>query len=342
MPSVGFVTDQRFLEHEYPGHAERPERLAAVIESLETSGLLARMQRLTPRKATDEELLRVHEPGLIAAVRATAAGGGGWLDADTYVNATSDKIAILAAGAVVTALDAVLSGDVGSAFAAVRPPGHHATPSVPMGFCLFNNAAVATAAALSRGVERVAIVDWDVHHGNGTQDIFIDDPRVLYASSHVSPFYPGTGHFSETGAGEAQGTNVNIPLPANCGDRAFAEAYERVVVPALRRFRPEIILVSSGWDAHVRDPLAPMALSTAGYGHIAGLVLDEAEALCDGRVVVVLEGGYDTHALGHCAANLCRLMLGDAVRADPEDPPQGAEPDVGGLLADVREAVGLA
>jgi len=342
MRPVGIITDQRFLEHEYAGHPERPERLAAIIESLEAGGLLARMQPLSVRDVTDEELLRVHEPALVAAVRATAADGGGWLDADTYVNETSDKIAVMAAGAVVTALDAVISGEVGQAFAAVRPPGHHATPSTPMGFCLFNNVAVAAAAALAQGVERVAIVDWDVHHGNGTQEIFIDEPRVLYVSSHVSPFYPGTGHFSETGSGDAEGTTINIPLPSGSGDRAFADAYEQVVIPALRRFRPEIILVSSGWDAHVRDPLAPLALSTAGYSHIAGLVLDEAKVLCDGRVVASLEGGYDTHALAHCAANLCRLMLGDAAQPDPEDPPPEAEPDISGLLMSVREAVGLA
>jgi acetoin utilization deacetylase AcuC-like enzyme len=341
MRPVGFITDRRFLEHEYPGHPERPERLGAIIESLDAAALLERMQPLAPRPATDEELLRVHEPKLVAAVLSASEAGGGWLDADTYVNAMSDEIALLAAGSVVTAVDAVLSGDVGSAFAAVRPPGHHATPSVPMGFCLFNNVAVAATAALERGIERVAIVDWDVHHGNGTQEIFIDDPRVLYVSSHVSPFYPGTGHFNETGAGDAHGTNVNIPLPPNCGDRAFAETYEQVVVPALRRFQPHLILISSGWDAHVRDPLAPLALSTAGYGHIAGVVLAEAEMLCEGRVVVALEGGYDTHALGHCAANLCRLLLGEAVRPDPEDPPPGTEPGISGLLASVRESVGL-
>ncbi len=341
MPSVGFVTDQEYLTHQFHRHPERPERLSAILGELDTNGLRRRMTEIAPRDAADDDLLRVHEPGLLAAVRSTAASGCGWLDADTYVNPNSDDTAIKAAGGVLAAMDAVLSGDVSSAFAAVRPPGHHATPSTAMGFCLFNNVAIAAASALARGVERVAIVDWDVHHGNGTQAAFMTDSRVLYVSSHVSPFYPGTGHFSETGSGAAEGTNVNIPLPQGAGDSAFAMAYESVVVPVLRRFRPELVLVSSGWDAHVRDPLAPLVVSTAGYAHVAGLVLDAASAVCGGKVVVALEGGYDTHALAQCAANLCRLLLAIPAQDDPKDPEPHPEPDVSGLIEAVRDAVGL-
>ena len=341
MPNVGFVTHEDFLEHAYPGHPERPERLSAIVDGLEVSRLRDRLVMLPPRDATDEELLRVHEPGLLDLVRDTARRGGGWLDADTYVNGASDAIAAKSAAAVLAATDAVLDGTVDSAFAAVRPPGHHATPSMAMGFCLFNNVAIAAAAALDRGLKRVAIVDWDVHHGNGTQDAFIDESRVLYVSSHAAPFYPGTGHYREIGNGEAAGTNVNIPLPPGSGDASYRAAYEALVVPALQKFGPEVIIVSSGWDAHIRDPLAPMTLTTAGYTDVARLVLEVAAELCGGRVVVALEGGYDTHALAQCSANLCRLLLGDTPVPDALDPESGVEPDATALLVAVKDAVGL-
>jgi enamine deaminase RidA (YjgF/YER057c/UK114 family) len=187
-----------------------------------------------------------------------------------------------------------------------------------MGFCLFNNVAIAATAALARGVERLAIVDWDVHHGTGTQDVFIDDPRVLYVSTHAAPFYPGTGEVDDLGAGAARGTNVNLPLPHGTGDAGFLAAWERVGVPMLERHRPQLVLVSSGWDAHARDPLGTLNVTTAGYTRAAAAVIDAARRLCDGRLIATLEGGYDTHALAWCASGLVELLLGDTPAPDPE------------------------
>lgn len=341
MTSVGFVTDPRFLDHSYPRHPERPERLAAILDHLGRTGLRQRLVDLPPRNATGEEILAVHSRAVIDAQERLVLKGGGWVDADTYVNVDSPAIARLAAGATVRSLEAVLTGEVRSAFVAVRPPGHHATRHHMMGFCLLNNVAIAAAAALRQGVPRIAIVDWDVHHGNGTQDIFNDDERVLYVSTHAAPFYPGTGHFSEAGLGKARGTKVNIPMPQGAGDLAFAAAYEHVVLPAVERFAPDLIMVSCGWDAHIRDFLAPLSLSTAGYAAIASRVLALADAICGGRVVAVLEGGYDTHALAWCTSALLELMLGNEPTPDPEPLAAGSEPDIEKILGAVRRELGL-
>ncbi len=345
MSLAAFVTDELFLEHESPGHPERPERLRAILDQLEATGLRAQMRELEARDATAEEVLAVHSPQVTGLAEFLANAGGGWVDSDTYVNAVSPAVAARAAGAVLVALEAVLAGpEAGGAkraFAAVRPPGHHATPSRMMGFCLLNNVAIAAAKALASGVERVAIVDWDVHHGNGTQDAFYADPRVLYFSTHAAPFYPGTGAITETGSGEARGTNLNVPLPAGTGDAGFVAAYEQVCLPALERFRPQLVLVSCGWDAHARDPLAPLAASTEGYTQVARLVRDAADSLCDGRIVVALEGGYDTHALAWCASSLCSLLLEEPPAPDPEPTPASAEPDVSHVLTEARGAAGV-
>ncbi|MPZ97825.1 MAG: histone deacetylase [Dehalococcoidia bacterium] len=341
---AALVTDESFLEHESPGHPERPARLRAVLEHLDATGLRSRMLALTPRDASDDEVLAVHDQTLLDALDEAARSGpaSGWLDADTYVTPRSPAIARRAAGATLAALEAVLNGHAARAFAAVRPPGHHATGDTGMGFCLLNNVAIAAAAALRAGIERVAIVDWDVHHGNGTQAVFDAEPRVLYASTHAYPFYPGTGHFRESGAGTARGTKVNIPLPHGTDDAGMIAAYERVVVPALERFRPQLILVSSGWDAHALDPLTTLNVTTEGYTTVGRLVLDAASRLCAGRVVVTLEGGYDEHALAWCAGALCALMLGEEPQPDPQpaQPPPG--PDVTAILDAVRAEVGLA
>ena len=349
--TVAFSTDELYSAHQPPGgapHPERPERLAAILEQLDRGGLLARMQRLAPRDATDEELLAVHDRALLEAVDAHAEAGGGWIDADTFVAPSSPAAARRAAGAALAATEAVLDsgaadGAAASAFVAARPPGHHATHDRAMGFCLYNQVAVAAAAALARGVERVAVVDWDLHHGNGTQAIFDAEPRLLYVSTHASPYYPGSGAVEERGRGAAAGTKINVPLPHGAGDAAFRAAYERVAVPALERFQPALVLVSCGWDAHARDPLGPLAVSTAGYTAVARLIVDAAARLCDGRLVAVLEGGYDEHALAHCAQTLCELLLGDEPTPDPE---QGAgRPElvtnVDAVIAAARAAAGL-
>ncbi|MEZ4502923.1 MAG: histone deacetylase [Dehalococcoidia bacterium] len=339
---VALVTAPGSEAHAAEGHPERPDRLTAILEHLERTGLAARMHALDARLAGDEEIARVHRLPLVRLEEQVAKAGGGWLDADTYVTPRSVQIARQAAGANLVAVEAVLGGEASSAFVAVRPPGHHATDQRAMGFCLLNNVAIAAAHALEAGLERVAIVDWDVHHGNGTQAIFDDDPRVLYFSTHAAPFYPGTGAVAESGRGEAAATKLNAPLPAGTGDAGFLAAYEQVCIPALERFRPDLVLVSSGWDAHARDPLAPLLVSTEGYHRVAGLVIEAARALCDGRVVVNLEGGYDTHALAWCASGLCEQLLGEAPTSDPDPvaPPE-REPDIEAMLAALRREAGL-
>ena len=344
--TVAFSTDQIYFAHQPPGgtpHPERSDRLAAILQQLDTSGLLDRMDHLPERDATDEELLAVHTRDLLVTVDAHAAAGGGWADADTFIGPSSPAAARRVAGAALAATDAVLGGAATSAFVAARPPGHHATRGRAMGFCLFNQVAVAVQAALDRGVERVAVVDWDLHHGNGTQAIFDDEPRVLYVSTHAYPFYPGTGAIEDRGVGAASGTMVNIPLPGGAGDAAFRAAYGQVAVPALEAFGPELVFVSCGWDSHARDQLGPLAVSTAGYTAVARMIVDAANRLCDGRLVAVLEGGYDEHALAHCSQALCQLLLGDEPSPDPL---QGSgKPDLVGnidsVIAAARAAAGL-
>ncbi len=341
MGSVGIAAAPLPTEHASAGHPERPERLEAILRQLESRGLRARMRELAPREPGSADLLSVHAPGVVERLDALAESGGGWLDPDTYVTPGSPAAARGAAGAALAATEAVIAGEVGSAFCAVRPPGHHATRDRSMGFCLLNNVAIAAARALAAGVERVAVVDWDVHHGNGTQQIFEGEGRVLYASTHASPFYPGTGLAHETGRGDARGTTLNLPLPAGTGDAGFVACYEQAVIPALERFEPGLVLVSCGWDAHARDPLAPLRVSTAGYTRVAGLVLGAARRIAGGRLVVALEGGYDEHALAWCASALCELLLGDEPTPDPRPTPPSAEPDVRPVIAAARRASGL-
>jgi len=343
MPRAGYVYDPIYLEHDVPGHPESAGRLRAIMSHLESSGVLAGLEGLTPRDATPEDLALVHDALLVDRVRQAAATGSHWLDVDTYVVPRSYAAGLRAAGGVLAASEAVFDGDVRSAFSLVRPPGHHATPDHAMGFCLFNNVAVAAAHLLERrGLERVAIIDFDVHHGNGTQDAFYSDGRVLYFSTHQHPFYPGTGDWSETGQGAGFGAIVNVPLPRGCGDAEHLAAYRDICVPAVRRFRPQFILVSAGFDAHFADPLAQMLVSTAGYYQIAVLLRELAEELCDGRVVFALEGGYDHTAISWSAHACFDALLGNDFTQDPLGRgPSIRAPDVSGLLARIREVHGL-
>ena len=340
VPRVGYVFDPLYLEHDMPGHPESAGRLHAIMAHLETQGVLGELQRVAPRDATNDDLRLVHTQGLIDAVRAASAGESQrWLDVDTYVVPGSWEAAQRAAGGVLAATDAVLSGEIDSAFCLVRPPGHHSCPSHDMGFCLFNNVAIAAAHALQRrGLSRVAIVDFDVHHGNGTQDCFAAEPRVLYFSTHQFPFYPGTGNWDETGAGNI----VNIPLPRGCGDIEYMAAYQGVCAPALRRFQPELLLVSAGFDAHFADPLALELVSTEGYHEIAKLLRGMAEELCGGKIVFALEGGYDHTALAWSVRACVDALLGNEFVPDPLGAaPAVRGPDISGLLQRVREVHGL-
>ena len=341
---VGFVYDPIVLEHDTGAHVENGERVTASMALLEASGVLSRLVRIPVRRASAEELALVHDAGFVEAVRRAGEAGGGWVDPDTLITPRTYDVAAHVAGGVLNALDAVLAGSVERAFCLLRPPGHHATPVQAMGFCLFNSVAIAAAAAVRRhGLERVAIVDFDVHHGNGTQDAFYDDASVLYISTHEYPFYPGTGPAWETGAGEGRGCNINIPLPPGCGDDAYARVFDEVVLPALRRYRPQALLVSAGFDAHFADPLADERLSVDGYGALVGRLVEASGDLCDGRLLAVLEGGYDLVALPWCVRRTLEVMLLDGPTPDPLGLAPGAlaAPVLDDLIAELRELHGL-
>ncbi|GIX06371.1 MAG: histone deacetylase [Candidatus Poribacteria bacterium] len=297
--TTAFLYRDEYLKHETGfGHPERPARLLAIQEALDSSGLRSQLTPVEPRNATLEEIAAVHQERYIERVRAIAQGGGGHLDYDTVISPQSFEIALLAAGAVLSGIDAVLSGKVDNAFACVRPPGHHATPDRGMGFCLFNNVAIgARYAQRAHGIERVLIVDWDVHHGNGTQDTFYTDPSVFYFSIHQHPLYPGTGMESERGAGAGEGTTLNVPVPPGSTDEDYYRAFEEKLLPAARRFRPDLILISAGFDAHESDPLASIYLTAEAFGRLTAYVRELAEECCGGRIVSALEGGYSLHGL---------------------------------------------
>ena len=316
MGNALLVDDARFDHHAPLGHhPERPERLVAARAGLQAAQ--AAFQHVTPRPATDEELARVHDPRFVASL-AKLRGESGYLDPDTYVSAESVDVARLAAGSLVAMVDGLLDGPTARGVALLRPPGHHARPARAMGFCLLNNIAVAAAHARARGVERVAIVDWDVHHGNGTQEMFWREPGVLYVSTHQFPFYPGTGDVDEVGEGPGKGYTVNVPLTAGGGDAVYASAFERVVLPVVEAYAPQLVLVSAGFDAAARDPLAQMEVSTAGFGWMARGLARIADATAKGRMALVLEGGYDLVALeGGVRAAVDGMVAGQAADLGP-------------------------
>ncbi len=324
--------------HDEPSHVECAARMDAIAEALDKSGLRADLVELAAQPASEAQILAVHQRRLIELVRSAASRGPQWLGADTYIMPGSWDAARMAAGAAATAVEAVLTGQVANAFALIRPPGHHATPSQPMGFCLLNNIAIAARYALdSLGVERVAIVDFDVHHGNGTQDCFYDDGRVLFCSTHASPLYPGTGAADDMGIEDGYGTTLNLPLPYQTGDVGFQLLYDQVVLPALRRFAPQLILVSAGYDAHWDDPLGPLSLSIDGYAALTQRLVALADELCGGKIVLVLEGGYSPMALAGGVVASLRVLLGRAPGVDPLGPAGQAEPDISLLIRRVRD-----
>ena len=299
MPVV-VVSSPRFVDHVTPvGHPERPER-AEVMEAVAARFAGQGGEVVEPRLATDDDLARVHTPEHIAAIVA-ARGRATMIDADTFTSPESDEIARLAAGAVLTAVDRVLDGGPRSrALVMVRPPGHHAEADRAMGFCLYNNIAIGAAYARSRGCARVAIVDYDVHHGNGTQWIFYADPTVLFVSSHQYPYYPGTGAAGETGRGAGAGFTLNIPLAAGTRDEEIERLYTEVAIPRVKAFKPDLLMISAGFDAHQQDPLGQLRMTTAGFGRLTGALVAMADHVCDGKVVLVTEGGYDLRALSEC------------------------------------------
>jgi acetoin utilization deacetylase AcuC-like enzyme len=305
--SLVLVSSRRFVDHVTPvGHPERPER-AEVLHKVAAGFTEQGGEVVEPRLATDEDLLRVHDQEHVDAIVATR-GTATMIDEDTFTSPDSDEIARLAAGAVLTGVDRVLDGPAGSrALVMVRPPGHHAEADRAMGFCLYNNIAVGAAYARSRGLARVAIVDYDVHHGNGTQWIFYEDPTVLFVSSHQFPFYPGTGADSERGRGNGLGFTLNLPFEVGATDAEIERKYAEQVIPAVRSFQPDLLMISAGFDAHELDPLGQLRMTTAGFGRLTKTLLDLADEVCEGRVVLVTEGGYDLDALADCLKEVIRV-----------------------------------
>ncbi|WP_447973359.1 histone deacetylase family protein [Nitrospira sp. Kam-Ns4a] len=300
MGRTGFVYHPDYLRHEMgPGHPESPERLRAIVARLEDSGLLGRLVRIEPVPAADEWLTLVHAPSYVKSLKdREPAVGYAALDPDTALSPGSLPAAYLAAGGALAAADAIMAGHVDHAFCAVRPPGHHAERNRAMGFCLFNNVAIAARYLQRRhGIARILIVDWDVHHGNGTQHVFEEDGSVLFFSTHQYPHYPGTGRETERGHGRGEGLIINVPLPPGQGDEAYRDLFHRLLVPAADRFRPEFVLISAGFDAHQDDPLASMRLTEQGYGELTGIVAGIARRHCRGRLLSCLEGGYNLRAL---------------------------------------------
>jgi acetoin utilization deacetylase AcuC-like enzyme len=302
---TGIVIDERYMAHDTGyGHPERPERINTLVEMLHSrpdSGLV----RIDPRPATLEEIALNHEGAHIERVSATAGRASFAFDADTPTSAQSYETALLAAGGLIAVVEAVMDGSVDNGFAMVRPPGHHAERDRAMGFCLFNNVAVAAQVLRQRyALERVLIMDWDLHHGNGTQHSFYEDPHVLYMSTHQYPYYPGTGAAHDVGSGVGSGFTVNVPLRAGSGDPEFAEVFTHVLEPIARQFRPEFVLISAGFDCHRRDPLGGLTATEAGIALMTRVLLRCAEESAEGRVVAVLEGGYDLAAIGSSASRV--------------------------------------
>ncbi|HEV3112971.1 MAG TPA: histone deacetylase [Candidatus Binataceae bacterium] len=316
MLKTALVTDRHYLDHfAGRGHPERPERVKVLLDMAD--GLhRERLERIGPREATSAEIELCHDHLYVALVRQTAARASYDFDPDTHASPATYQTSLLAAGGILTAVEAVLEGAADNGFAIVRPPGHHALPDHAMGFCIFNNVAIAAAYLTQvKGLKRVMILDWDVHHGNGTQEIFYNSPQVLYCSLHQFPHYPGTGSVREIGVDEGRGYTVNLPLPATFGDPEYLSAFDRVILPIGRQFQPDFLLVSAGFDCHFRDPLADMRVTEQGFVAMARQLKRLAAECCQGRMALALEGGYDLQALASSARDVI-----EELGRDPDEP----------------------
>ena len=305
---VGFVYDDKYLLHHREGHPENRYRLEAIVEGMSERELFSKVELIKPFPADAQLISLNHDPQYIEEVIYASRSGEGWLDPDTYVNEYTFEAASLAVGGVLGAVELLLKGDLDGAFCAVRPPGHHAEYSKAMGFCIFNNVAIAARYLLSKGLERIFIVDFDAHHGNGTQHAFYEEPRVFYFSTHQYPFYPGTGAAEETGAGEGIGTTLNIPMPFGADDNLYRQAYGETLVQAVRGYKPQFLLVSAGYDLHRDDPLTGLNVSDAGIEFIVKTIVSLAKEL-DIPLLFALEGGYNLGVLKRNVPRTVEIML---------------------------------
>ncbi|MFQ5913065.1 MAG: histone deacetylase [Nitrospinota bacterium] len=312
MPKTAFVYHPDYLLHDAGRtHPERPERLRAIVGHLEKTDLLENLLRITPEPADEKWITRIHPADYVRLIEKASERAPAALDPDTRVSKDSFRVAVLAVGGALAAVDAVMEGRAKNAFAAVRPPGHHALAARAMGFCLFNNVAIAARYVQEKyGLKRILIVDWDVHHGNGTQALFYTDPTVLFFSTHQYPFYPGTGAESEGGEGPGKGTTINAPMPAGAGDAEVIRAFREKLLPAAEKFQPEFVLISAGFDGHRRDPLAQLQLTEQGFAELTRIVTDIAGRFAGGRIVSLLEGGYDLEGLSRSVEAHLRALSG--------------------------------
>ncbi len=318
---IGCIYDPLFEQHGIPDHPENGTRLAAITERLRQVGLWQELEHLQFTPATAEQVGWVHEPDHVEHIEFLSEHGGGPVDFETQATEQTYQAAMLAAGGCIAATKAVISGELNSAICLVRPPGHHALPNKAMGFCFFNNVAIAAEAALYAGMRRVAILDFDAHHGNGTQDIFYSRGEVLYFSIHQWSAFPGTGSVDEVGLDEGAGWTINVPLPPGAGDTHYLRAWRQIAVPALNAFEPDIVFISAGYDAHWRDPLVNMQMTADGFYRLMQETCTAAVDLCEGRLVVVLEGGYNLNALALSVENTILALGGREIKQCDEEPP---------------------